>query len=155
MAAFIVLIIYSFGLLTFGVYIVKFLDQRARDRQRVTFGVNFPSDLEYAAVLAWIRALSGAMRPRAIRLIGAPTIVFEMVATHTGIVHELKVPWSQADYIVQQLHSLVPGISLEELPMRPDHTDWTRAVELALTSASRQLRVFSPVDTSASLLASV
>lgn len=137
-----------------GIIVIKKIDQRHRDRQRKTYKLHFPRDLSDAAVVSWIRAVSGTLRARHGRLTGVPTIAFEMWATSTGIQHRIKVPWQHADFIVAQLRSLVPGIRLtpeDEFPRRL----WTRAVEVGLTHSSRQLRIFSAADTATTLLASV
>lgn len=133
---------------------VKKLDQAARDSQRKTYRLSFPSDLDGEMVTAWVRSISGTLRGSRLTFTGLPTIAFEMWASNRGIVHRLKVPWQHADYVVAQLRSLVPGIRVEpedEWPWRP----WTRAVEVGLTHSTRPLRIYSSADMAASLLASV
>ena len=155
MGVFIVLLVYVLGLVTSGVFLVKVLDQRTRDRQRKTYRLAFPSDLDAERVLSWVRAFSGTLRGPRFQFTGAPSLCFEMWATNEGIVHRLKVPWQHVEYILPQLHSLVPGIHVTPEDNYPYNKHWTRAVEAKLTSTSRTLRIYSPVDTSASLLASV
>jgi len=155
MGVFIVLLVYVLGLVTSGVFLVKVLDQRTRDRQRKTYRLAFPSDLDAERVLSWVRAFSGTLRGPRFQFTGAPSLCFEMWATNEGIVHRLKVPWQHVEYILPQLHSLVPGIHVTPEDNYPYNKHWTRAVEAKLTGTSRTLRIYSPVDTSASLLASV
>lgn len=133
---------------------MKQVDQAHRDHQRKTYRLHFPSTLEPTSVTAWVRSISGTLRSSRTRLTGVPTVAFELWATSAGIEHRVKVPWQHADYVVSQLRSLVPGIRVtpeDEFPRRL----WTRGVEVGLTHTSRQLRIFSAADISASLLASV
>lgn len=143
------------GFLPFlGVVLVKTFDQNQRDRNRKTYRLHFPAQLDEACAVAWIRSISGTLRASKPNLVGAPTLAFEMWATSEGIRHRIKVPWQHADYIVSQLRSLVPGIRVEpeeEFPRRI----WTRAVEVGLTHTARPLRILSVPDVSTSLLASV
>ncbi|MFM9793287.1 type IV secretory system conjugative DNA transfer family protein [Streptomyces turgidiscabies] len=87
-------------------------------------------------------------------MLGVPTIVFETWATESGIVHRLKVPWQDGEFIAGQLRTLIPGITVAEDESRPHH-QWTRAVELGMRHQSRQLRITNHADLAASLLASV
>lgn len=137
-----------------GVLLVKQSDQQVRDRDRKTYQLAFPSDLDADRVAAWLRSISGTLRTGPTRLFGTPTIVFELWATNRGITHRLKVPWQHADFIVAQLRSLVPGIRVTPEDEWPTRT-WTRAIEARLTNTSRQLRIHSATDMAASLLASV
>lgn len=105
-------------------------------------------------VTAWVRSISGTLRAGPSRFVGVPTIAFEMWASTDGIVHRMKVPWQHTEYVIPQLRSLVPGIRVTPEDDFPMH-QWTRGVEVGLTNSARQLRIFSPADVSASLLASV
>jgi hypothetical protein len=140
MGVFIVLLVYVLGLVTSGVFLVKVLDQRTRDRQRKTYRLAFPSDLDAERVLSWVRAFSGTLRGPRFQFTGAPSLCFEMWATNEGIVHRLKVPWQHVEYILPQLHSLVPGIHVTPEDNYPYSQHWTRAVEAKLTGTSRTLR---------------
>lgn len=134
---------------------MKALDQRYRDLKRKTYRITFPNDLEAERVIAWVRAISGTLRGRPSLFTGVPTIAFEMTATNKGIVHRLRVPWQHAEYVIPQLHSLVPGIGVSPEEEFPPSRNWTRALEVGLTTTSRQLNIYSQADTAASLLASV
>lgn len=134
--------------------VVKQNDQTQRDKQRRTYRLAFPGELNEAMVTAWIRAISGTLRYGPTRLLGVPTVSFELWATSEGLRHVLKVPWQHADYVVGQLRSLVPGIRVTPEDDRLWRT-WTRTVEVGLTHTSRTLRIMSAPDVSASLLASV
>lgn len=133
---------------------VKHLDQRFNDGRRKTYKLGFPSNMDAERVAAWIRSISGTLRGRPSSLFGVPTITFEMWSDNRGITHLVKVPWEHADYIIAQLRSLVAGLRAvpeTDVPV----AKWTRAVEVALTHKSRQLRIYNAADMSASLLASV
>lgn len=137
-----------------GLFVIKRNDQKVRDANRKTYRLSFPSELDADSVNAWIRSISGTLKVGRAGFKGQPTIAFELWATSAGITHLMKVPWQHSDFIVLQLRSLVPGIRVtpeEEWPRR----DWTRAVEVGLTHSSRQLRIPSTENLSASLLAAV
>lgn len=133
---------------------VKTLDQKRRDHERKTYRLTFPSELSEDTVTAWIRAISGTLRFSSSRLVGVPTIGFELWATNDGLVHRLKIPWQHADYVISQLRSLVPGIRVTPEDEWP-HRKWVKAVEVGLTHSGRPLRIYSPADMASSLLASV
>lgn len=133
---------------------MRFFDQRDRDKNRKTYRLTFPSDLDAEQVTAWIRSISGTLRSTRTGIAGVPTVAFELVATSAGMQHRIKVPWQYADYIVTQMRSLVPGIRVT--PEDEFATFyWTKAVEVSLTHSSRSLRIYDPAVTSASLLASM
>jgi hypothetical protein len=154
MGALLVLLLIIFGPIGSGIMAFKVLDQQRRDRQRRTFKVTFPLDLDSESVTAWIRVISGTLRMTSSRLSGVPTIGFEVWANNKGITHRLKIPWQHADYVIKQLQSLVPGIRVEPDP-NPPRRRWTTAVEVGLTHSGRPLRIYSPVDVATSLLASM
>lgn len=137
-----------------GVALVRKLDQIHKDKDRKTYRLSFPSDLDEDRVVAWLRSISGTLRPRAFRFDGAPTVAFEVTVSSSGIEHRLRVPWQHADYVIAQLRTHVPGLRYAEDKSRP-HYYYTRAVEVGLTRSDRQLRIFSASDMSASLLASM
>lgn len=128
-------------------------EQKVMDHQRKHYRVYFPSALDADMVTAWVRSISGTLK-RHNPVTGAPTIAFELWSSASGIEHRLKVPWAQAEYVVGQLRSLVPGIRVEpelDVPYRR----WTHAVEIGLTKGSRTLRIYNTASTATSILASV
>ena len=141
-------------IVTVGILAIKHFDQASRDRQRKTYKLAFPSDLEAERVSAWIRSISGTLKTGSFRFLGAPTVAFETWASGRGIQHRLKVPWQHADYVVSQLRSLVPGVRVTPEDDWPAWK-WTRAVEVGLTQTTRTLRIFEPADVAGSLLASI
>ncbi len=130
------------------------LDQQDRDSKRKTYRLAFPSNLDAERITAWIRSVSGSLRANASTMTGTPTIAFEVWATNKGLTHRLMVPWRDADYVIAQLRSLVPGIRVTPEDVYPD-VQWTAGVEVGLTNKSRTLRIYDPADTSATILASM
>lgn len=137
-----------------GVIAVRLFRQPTIDSDRKTYLLTFPTDLDEGRIVAWLRAVSGHLYSRSGRITGVKNIAFETWTTDTGIVHRMKVPWQDGDFIAGQLRTLIPGISVEEDTSRP-RLQWKRAVELGLTRPSRTLNIASSADLSASLLASV
>lgn len=148
------LVLAILGPSTVGVFVVKMLDQKRRDRDRRTYRLYFPNELDESAITAWIRSISGTLRISSAKVTGVPSIAFELWATNEGLIHRLKVPWQQSDFVLAQLRSQMPGIQAVPEEDWPEH-DWTRAVEVGLTNSSRPLRIFSAADVSTSILASV
>lgn len=136
-----------------GVFLVRTRDRREVDRGRSPYIVTFPSELDANSVLAWLRAISGTIRPAKTVLTTAQSIVFEVVASPEGIVHRLLVPWQREDDIIPQLRALAPGISVMPDTDRKYH-EWTYAVEVGESDKSRPLNIPNPVATAHSLLAS-
>ncbi|MFF6951840.1 type IV secretory system conjugative DNA transfer family protein [Streptomyces iakyrus] len=128
-------------------------NQRTFDHNRKTYLLTFPDDLTQDSVMDWMRAISGSFNEQGLsRIFGVETIVFETWATDRGIVHRLRVPWEDGEYIARQLRSLIPGTSVVEDDTRPT-PEWTRTVELGMTSASRQLDI--PPSLARSLIGSI
>lgn len=140
--------------LLLGVVAVRLYRQPDLDSGRKTYLLTFPAELDEKRIVAWLRAINGHLYNKMSRFTGVKSIAFETWTTDTGIVHRMKVPWQDGDFIAGQLRTLVPGISVEEDTSRPK-LQWKRAVELGLTRPSRTLDIASPADLSASLLASV
>lgn len=129
---------------------VKLRDQQKLDRERRTYVITFPSDVTFASVLAFIRALAGLQRMS--RFGGLPTYIFEIEADQRGITHRLSVPRGQEAFIISQLRTLIPSAHavIEETRHRKP---WQYAVELKLTDPKMPLRIDNPDYLVASLLA--
>ena len=124
---------------------------RSVDDTRLSYELTFPSDLATAKVVTWVNALSGTLRSGPGRLLSVPTVAFEVWATDLGITHRLKVPRARAGYIVPQLRSLVPGMTVTPEDDEPEHK-WTSAVELGQTNPSRTLNIHDAEALSTSVL---
>ena len=133
---------------------LKFRDQRFKDKSRQAYIITFPSVVDASRVKRWLETISGAIRGITDHMRGQPSLVFEVWADSRGITHRLKVPWQQADHIIPQLRSKVPGVHVvvEERP--PPH-EWTIIEELRQTQPSRMLNIPSVESLAESLLASM
>lgn len=137
-----------------GIVFIKYHDQRWRDRQRLTFRLSFPAELDGAQVMEWLRAISATLRYAPTRLHGVPTIAFEMWATDKGLVHRVKVPLGHEEYVNGQMRGHISGIKIERETEYPRRI-WTRSLEAGLTNSDRQLRISSPDKLALTLLNSV
>ncbi|MDX3277311.1 type IV secretory system conjugative DNA transfer family protein [Streptomyces scabiei] len=117
------------------------------DSGRVPYRLTFPTDLAAAQVVEWIRRISGTIQTGPRRLAGVPSIVFEVWADERGIIHRLLVPKEHERFIVPQLRTLVPGITVTPDVEAPPH-NWTTAVELGHTNPGRTLDVEGTVPSS-------
>ena len=154
-AAFVFLaVLLATGLLVVGgVLFVKQQDQKSRDHDRRTYTLAFPADLSMDQVTAWTHSISGTLTGPS-RLLGLPTTAIELWANDRGITHRIRVSRKQADYVVPQLRSLLPGVKIMPEDTPPEH-EWTYAVELGMTHPSRPLRIYNAESVATSLLATV
>jgi len=121
---------------------------------RLTFRLTFPSNLDPEQVLTWLRTISGS-RPSGISgLFSLPSMAFEVWATDRGITHRLHIPRAHVDFVVPQLRSLIPGLTVTPDSEELVH-EWTTAVELGHTNPSRTLSIPDAESLSTSLLTSM
>jgi len=135
-----------------GIIVVKFLDQRRRDRRLVTYRLSFPINLSTDTALEWVKSISGTLRSPSARFVGSPTMAFEMWATNEGITHLIKVPWEYKRYVVSHLQ--LAGIRVDTQD-NPPHRQWLKAVEVRLKGSSRTLLIDSASAQAARMLKSV
>lgn len=129
--------------------------QRQLDHDRRTYLVAFPRELSEEQVLSWLTSIGGTLKMGRGRIVATPTIAFEMWATDRGISHRLKVPWQEADYVIGQLRSLVPGISITPEKERPV-LSWNQVHELGMSDPARTIaNALKAKDASTSILASI
>lgn len=140
-------------LIPIGVLELKMKSQKLLDAQRSCYVLTPPTDLDADRMIAFLRAATGSIG-RGSRLAGVPTIVFETFATSDGIVHRLLIPAMDAEYIVGQLRSLVPGIHVTPDYDRPA-LHWNAGLHVKMSRPMRTMRATEPNDMAASLLASV
>lgn len=134
------------------VILVKFVTQRAYDRERKTYLLTFPTNLSESKMKAWLRTVSGSLRVTGVgRITGMPTITFETWATDRGLSHRITVPSHRAGAIARQLR--LAGVSVEE-DKRPTY-QWNGGAELGMKLAGRTLSIESLEELSASMLASI
>lgn len=118
---------------------------------RVSYRLTFPAELAATEVAKWLNAVSGTLRSGTGHLLNVPTMAFESWATELGITHRIRVPKNSANYIVPQLRSLVPGMTVTPEDDEPEH-QWTTAVELGQTNPSRTLNIHDAEALSTSVL---
>ncbi|GAA1099636.1 type IV secretory system conjugative DNA transfer family protein [Tsukamurella spumae] len=128
--------------------------QEALDRQRVTYGVTFPTDVAPEQVVSFIYALGG-VAPRGMLQTAVPTTVFEVVAEDGVIRHRLRIPSPDSAYVIAQLVSAVPGLDYQ--PIEVSDTDWqpTALVDLAMSAPDRMLQIADTADLSSRILSSM
>lgn len=131
---------------------LKMTRHRERDRERVSYLLNFPTDLKHDQVVAWLRAISRTVTTSKLNLAGSQSIVFEMLATDHGITHRLRVPWQHQDDIIPQLRALVPGVSATPEEHRLS-IEWTEVIEAGESNKNRPLDIPHPEHLVASILA--
>lgn len=127
---------------------------RSADEPRLSYRLSFPADLDAPALVTWLTSVSGTLRTGPSRLLGVPTLVFEVRADDRGITHHLRVPREQAGFVVPQLRSLVPGMTVTPEDDEPPHL-WSAAVELGQSNPARTLGISNPEAVSASVLATM
>ena len=91
--------------------------------------------------LSWPREVAPEQVVNCFRLLattaGVPVVV-EVLGTASATTHRLSMLAGQADNVIEQLRSALPGIAVEEVPASP--VEISRAVELRLTTKRRPLR---------------
>lgn len=131
--------------------VLRRLDQRERDKERLSYHVRFPADLKPEVVQAFLRVLSGLPRTW-LPHHGESTVVFETVATGHEIHHYLHVPEGQASFVVSQLRALIPTARITEAAVK--RVAPSLGIEVQLSDRDRELDTTDPVTTAASLMAS-
>ena len=138
---------------------ITVLGLRHLDAQRWSSGlrsyrVEIPSGCEPSSVETFLASLTGLLsskweRPFTVRGIG-----LEIVATDSGIVHELLVPSHQEDIVLGQLRASLPSARVEADPGYRTFSP-TLAGELATARPHRQLRVDHPEVVATAILGSL
>ncbi|MER0445979.1 TraM recognition domain-containing protein [Streptomyces sp. Edi4] len=145
-------VITSGGLaLLIGAFLMGLRSMQSQTDERVTYRLTFPADLTAAQVIEWIKRVSGTLHTGPRRLIGLPSVVFEVRANDREISHRIRVPRHQERFIVPQLRSLVPGMTATPETDEPEH-QWMAAVELGNTHPERTLDTQNAETISTSIL---
>jgi hypothetical protein len=132
------------------VLLVRRRDQVGRDSARTAYRLDFPRDLALDQVVAFTRTLVG-LRPPRWSLLGRTSVVFEVVAQEGAIEHRLRVPQNQADRVLAQLRSTIPGVRTAPVKVvAPSPMQVVR--ELKLSSADLPIRTDQAAGFAASLL---
>ena len=130
----------------------KALQQQA-DSGRRTYTATFPRDVAHDAVLDFVRALSGPLRPATLQ--PASTVVFEVYGDVRGLRFFVSIPRLVTEGIEGLLTTHIPGLVAEAV-LEPDDpitaTKWDRVVEFGTSTAHAPLRIGSPAAVVAGLL---
>jgi hypothetical protein len=130
------------ALLAIGVPLSHVMSQKLLDRQRITYRITFPADVKQTELLNWLRQISSTLTGQS--LMGLPTMVFETWADDREIIHTLSLPWQDADYIINQLQGLMPGVgTIKEQYGRP-HKEWTYATEYGIRQTQLPITIKDP-----------
>lgn len=104
--------------------------QEARDKDRMTFELTFPTGMSHETAARLFTALSGLFKP--IRMSsgmwGRPRIVFEVLASSSGLHHVLSFPPQLGNTVRGHLRGVIPNLGITECA---DYSrEWTYATEL-------------------------
>ena len=137
------------GVICYGLWGIKLMDQPWRDKKRKTFRLNFASDTKPEQVIRVLNRISGTLRGGRFNLGGRPSLVFEVFATHKGIIHRLRIPYGHERYVLK----LLRGIGVTPEPETEfESRNWVKAIECGITNPHRQFRVNDPGEFSADIL---
>lgn len=123
-----------------------------RERRR-TFELIFPRGIKPEAVEAVMRSLKGLQLPRWRRLVDAPSVVFEIVATDTSVGFFITVERGTADFVLGQLRSTLPGVRVTSA--QAPTLSASATAELALVGADDVLRVQRAEQVSTAILSAL
>ncbi len=128
------------ALALFGLVLgARLLDDHTWRRQLLAFDLRLPTGLALDDVARWLATVTASGGSRW-RLLDAPPIVLETVATSRGIALMLLVPESRRVAVLASLRAALPGVRVEACPEHLEQRPcWQRAVELRLSSLNRPL----------------
>lgn len=133
---------------------MRFKSQARKDNDRECYRLGFPSDLEPAQIVSWLRSVVPSLSRRSASGISRDTLVFETWANSRELAHRLLVPKETAEYITGQLRTIARGMTVTLDDSRPTNT-WTAGIELGMNHPSRMLHVEDHGSVSASVLGSM
>ncbi len=131
---------------------VRALVQHNAEIYRKSYLISFPRDLEFNAVVSFIRSLSSIGGSNLARLNGIPTVTFEIYADSNGIQHRMTMPSRVADFVIGQLAGHLPGVVWKPVEIEDD---WTQACELKLNHGRTPLKIPIPESVVTSILSSL
>jgi hypothetical protein len=138
--------------------VIKSGSTRQMHSRMAIYRLSFPTELEAEAVERFMAALSGLLPPWYTRWLVRPAVFFEVVATQSGIVHQLVAPARIASDIEAAMSAHLPSVRYEPLETNQvtdrDQSTVSVGAEYRLTTTQRTLRS-DPVGLSAGLLASL
>lgn len=127
----------------------RIASQARMDKDRVTYLISFPAELDTGQLLNWLRLISGSINRAS--LVNIPSIVLETWATDRDIVHRLSMPWQDADYIIKQLQGCIPGMGAVPDKQRP-RKEWDLAAEFRIRRTEQPIVVKDSLSMANSML---
>ena len=138
-----------------AIVVGRLLDSRAWRRSLQAYQLRLPANLTADDVSQWIATVTASGGSR-FRLLDAPPVGLETVATQRGIASYLLVPASREVAVLASLRAALPGVRIEAdtqyLQSRPQ---LRRANELKITSLTRPLAFDRAEATAAAYLAAL
>ncbi|KUF08439.1 type IV secretory system conjugative DNA transfer family protein [Leucobacter sp. G161] len=130
-----------------------FKNQADLDAKRDSYRITFPADITVDRIQAYLRTAAGAVSHGTSGFFFPvrSSMVFEVMATPTGITHRLIVPRSEAEHLTSQLRTHGRGITMA-LEESREEVDWNAGSEVSMTRPLSQLRVGKDEEVSASIL---
>lgn len=123
--------------------------QQRMDATHRYYTINFPRDVKFEDVLAFMRALGGLTTKKWMRLGGLITVVLEVEADMKGIRHRISMPGHVADSVIGDLRA--SGFQVTPDKIDPDES-WDVAVELRMTDHDKSLSLGNPEATIRTIL---
>lgn len=132
---------------------MRWLDAQTWRKELLAFRLRLPAGLKAEDVARWLGTIS-AEGGSWFKLLDAPPVGIETIATHRGIETYLLVPQSRQAAVLAALRAALPGVRVEDAPDYL-HTQpkITAASELRLTSMTRPLAFERAETTVAAYLA--
>lgn len=130
------------------------MNQRKHDLDRDSWVVILPSNLTEDRPAAFLNGTGSTLNIDFVKNGGAPSIVFEVVATDRGIQHRLRFPTYDNEYLVGLLEAAMPGTDVSPVKGEED-PEYNFAVRLYMTNPTQRLRINNSRDYSTRLLKSI
>jgi hypothetical protein len=133
---------------------VRRVDQRQRDKQRVTAYLRFPRNLSDSQILLVVPSLISSLAPPRAGFLGRASIATEVLRTADGIAHRIRVPKQESDYVFAQLRAAMPGLAIEVVEtFQPEL--WAMAKELRCRLGPADLQTSDVAAVSRTILAAM
>lgn len=152
-----VLVVLCAGMVLFGVVIAaRLVEADSWRRSLKAYHVTFPTGLKVEDVGVWLGRIAASTHAIRFGLLPLPPVVLTVIATSSGIRHELRIPASLDSAVLAGLRAALPGVRIDEPPdndvptVRP-----LVAAEARLSGSRRPLAIERAEATSAHILASL
>lgn len=143
------------ALVAFGLWGVKFMDQRQRDKRwKPTYVLTLPAQpMKAEQVHDFFCTVHGLVSTSS-RFGSAPTIALEQWAEDGMKTPRLRIPAHLEEDVITQLHSAIPGLRIDKED-EPPRRVWVEVRELAMSNRERGLQPESPAAASRRISASL